>query len=140
MPVTTQAKSQRILVIEDNAKDVYLLRHALLQGGADYEITVLSDGDQVPAFLQELRSADRPCLIVVDLRLARVDGLEVLKPLKESPVLAGVPIAVLTSSPSAQDRQRALVFGADHYFKKPSALQHYVAIAEEFKRICAAAA
>ena len=70
----------RILVIDDNALDIVLLRHALDQQGEDYELEILSDGEQALQFVHEHRTRVRepePCVILLDLYLPVYDGMAV---------------------------------------------------------------
>jgi len=80
----------RILVIEDNAYDIVLLRHALDQQGEDYELEILSDGEQALQFVREHRTRARepePCVILLDLYLPAYDGMAVLRAIRQAPAL-----------------------------------------------------
>lgn len=113
----------RILLAEDNAADVYLVREALAAYGVEHDLSVVDDGEKAIEFLA-LTDADAerpsPQLLLLDLNLPRRSGLEILRFLRASIRSAAIPVIVLTSSDSPQDRARVAELGVAHYFCKPS--------------------
>src|SRR5580704_17114110 len=109
----------KILLGEDNPADVYLIRQALRENGVGYTLQVASHGGEMISALTG-NNIDIPDLIVLDLNLPRYDGLEILKLIRESSKLAGIPVVILTSSDSPKDRVAASQYGADYYIRKPS--------------------
>jgi CheY-like chemotaxis protein len=109
----------RILLVEDNPADARLAREILAKG--DVEIVVARDGVEA---LAALRSADAalPDLVLLDLNLPRVGGLEVLAEVKADPVLSSVPVVVLTTSRADRDVRRAYELHANAYVTKPLGL------------------
>ena len=96
----------RILVIEDNLADVYLIRHALDQLGEPFHLDVLPDGEAALAFIAEHRTGMRkpePCVILLDLHLPKYNGIEVLTAIRLEPVLTHIGVVVLTSDASPQE-------------------------------------
>src|ERR1700687_1818160 len=85
-----------ILLVEDNPHDVEITRRALEKGQVTNRLTVAQDGQQALDILAENR--DLPSLILLDLNLPRVDGIEVLKVIKADPALRHIPVIVLTTS------------------------------------------
>jgi CheY-like chemotaxis protein len=115
----------RILMIEDNAGDVYLVEKALQQRQIRYELTRYVDGEQA---IRALAADDGivPDLILLDLNLPRREGFDVLRTIRGKPALVGVPVAVLTSSPAARDRHRIALLGAERYIHKPATLEEFI--------------
>jgi CheY-like chemotaxis protein len=125
---------QRILLAEDNPADVYLIREALKEHGVECSMQVAVDGKEVLTLI----SGDEPGvedfgLIILDLNLPRHDGIEILERLRESTRLAHVPVVVLTSSDSPQDRLVATHLGARRYLRKPSSLEQFLDLGSVFR-------
>lgn len=119
----------RILLAEDNAADVYLVREALSAYGVKHDLSVVDDGEKAIEFLA-LTDADAnrpsPQLLLLDLNLPRRSGLEILRFLRASRRFADIPVIVLTSSDSPQDRARVAELGVAHYFCKPSDFDEFM--------------
>jgi CheY-like chemotaxis protein len=128
---------QRILLAEDNPADVYLIREALKEHGVECAMQVASDGKEVLGLISGDGSgtADDFGLIILDLNLPRHDGIEILERLRESTRMAQVPVVVLTSSDSPQDRLVATHLGARRYLRKPSNLEQFLDLGSVFKEI-----
>jgi len=130
----------RIVVIEDNAADVLLLRIALDQHAKHrYELEVLKDGEDALRFVREHRSGQRPaepCVVVLDLHLPKYDGLTVLGALKQTPDLAHVHVAVLTTSASPTEEARIREYGVRLYRTKPLILEEFLELGGEILSIC----
>ena len=106
-----------ILVVDDSEDDLELTRLALLEAGCRRRVECAPDGEAALARLISSRPA--PCLLLLDLRMPRVDGLEVLRRVRQVPALSGLRIVVFTSSSLEEDRQRAVELGCDLYLEKP---------------------
>ena len=129
----------RIVVIEDNAADVTLLRYALDQHGVAYELEVFKDGEQALRFVQQHRTGARephPCVIVLDLYLPRYDGLAVLKAIREAPALAHIRVVVVSSGTTAGEEQQMLELGVRLYRNKPANLEDLTELGREILSIC----
>jgi CheY-like chemotaxis protein len=115
-----------ILLVEDEANDVLLIRHAFRKAEVVVTVQIASDGDQAVAYLSgEGEYADRsryplPGLVLLDVKLPRRSGHEVLEWIRAQPVLRRIPVVVLTSSDVPDDRNRAYDLGASSYLVKPS--------------------
>ncbi|MGH9353338.1 MAG: response regulator, partial [Terriglobia bacterium] len=92
----------RILLVEDDASFVFLLKRALDAEHFRYDLITLSDGAEALAFIRKQRKSGRrqPALIVMDLHLPKEDGIEILKELRRSAAFSDVPVAILSSSVS----------------------------------------
>jgi two-component system response regulator len=114
-----------ILLVEDNQDDVELTLHALKRENLANKIQVARDGEEALEFLFCNGShADRcfdqpPRLILLDLKLPKVDGMEVLKRLKGDPRTKTIPVVILTSSKEERDLVKGYDLGANSYIQKP---------------------
>jgi CheY-like chemotaxis protein len=127
-------RPRRILVVEDNPADVTMIKEALSEHGVTYEMSVLGDGDQALAHLQEL-GENKPDLIIIDLNMPKRDGVEVLLKYRMSVALFSVPMVVLTSSNSPSDQLRTKTLGVGAFLQKPMNLPEFLALGERFKAI-----
>src|SRR5947209_3978091 len=116
----------RIFLAEDNPADAYLLKEALHAHGIEHEIDRCVDGEECVNRLAKEAGTLRPDLIIVDLNLPRVDGLEVLRNIRARSEFDAVPVIVLTSSQSPRDRQSAYECGADAFVSKPPRLDEFL--------------
>jgi DNA-binding response OmpR family regulator len=107
------ATKPRILVVDDEPETIELVEFNLRQAG--YDVLTAADGDEA---LKKAR-AQLPSLIVLDLMLPEVDGLEVCKMLRRDPATAAIPIVMLTAKAAEIDRVLGLELGADDYVPKP---------------------
>jgi len=129
----------KILVVEDNSADVFLLRHALDQHSEEYVLDVLRDGEEAIEFVSRQRSAGphgEPCVIVLDLHLPKHDGAVVLKVIKDEPALAFVNIVALTTLASPKDEQEVRNLGVRLYRAKPTLIEEWIKLAGEILAIC----
>ena len=114
-----------ILLIEDDPNDVLLMERALRKAKLVNPLHVVEDGEQALAYLEgQGPYADRaryplPVLILLDLKLPRMSGLEVLAWLRQQPGLKRIPVVVLTSSNEPADVNRAYDLGSNSYLVKP---------------------
>lgn len=116
----------RILIVEDNDPDVFLVEEALRSQGISARIERANDGEEAVAALSKLTEAYLPDLIIIDLNLPRVAGIEVLKHARNLDLLDGIPILILTSSQSRVDRALSLQLGANAYIAKPPTLPEFL--------------
>jgi len=117
--------SEPILVVEDDENDVMLLQRAFRRAEIANPLQIVRHGDDAVAYLEGTgQFADRerypfPVFMLLDLKLPRRTGLEVLKWVKERSGLRQIPIVVLTSSKNDEDIDRAYELGANSYLVKP---------------------
>jgi two-component system response regulator len=114
-----------ILLVEDNQDDMDLALHALKQGKLANNIVVARDGEEALDFLFcrgafAQRSFEHPPkLVLLDLKLPKVDGMEVLKQVKSDPRTRTIPIVIMTSSKEERDLVAGYNLGANSYIQKP---------------------
>jgi CheY-like chemotaxis protein len=127
----------RIVMAEDNAPDVILVKETLRTVGIEAELLVFQDGEECVRHLTA--SGEPPDAIIVDLNLPRVDGFEILKLVRGERRYDGVPVAVLTSSRTAEDRQRSFELGANAFISKPARLDDFLqTVGSEIRRLLGA--
>lgn len=123
-----------ILLVEDNPMDVDLTRRAFARRKIGNPIEVARDGEEALAFITRWDSGDpQPLLILLDLKLPRVDGLEVLRKLKNHPIFHIIPVVVLTTSSEDIDIQIAYREGANSYIVKPVDFDQFMQIVENIQ-------
>ena len=110
-------REHSVLVVEDSADDVLFIRRALKKAGISCPIQVVGDGDAALEHL--LSTTSLPTLVLLDLKLPRRSGLEVLEALRTHPVRQSLSIVVLTGSRESDDVRRAYAAGANSYLVKP---------------------
>jgi len=116
-------KAQRIhlLLVEDDDLDVMNVHRALAQASEVASITVARDGVEALALLRSGQLAMERLVLVADLRMPRMSGLDLLKAMREDAQLKRIPTVVLTTSDDPSDREQAFGLGAAGYFVKPAA-------------------
>jgi two-component system response regulator len=114
-----------ILLVEDNANDVELTLHALAKHNLANKIHVLRDGEEAMDFLfcrgpfSERTFDNPPKVVLLDLKLPKIDGLEILRALKSDPRTRAMPVVVMTSSLQQRDMVDSYHLGVNSYIQKP---------------------
>lgn len=109
-----------ILLVEDNNEDMELTLHALRKENLANHIHVARDGEEALEFLLgEGHAPNRPRLVLLDLKLPKVDGMQVLKQIKADPRTQTIPVVILTSSKEERDLLNGYSLGANSYIQKP---------------------
>jgi CheY-like chemotaxis protein len=124
-------KLGRILMVEDDPKDVELSLTALEEYNLANEVVVTRDGQEALDYLYcrgefSSRSNDNPAVILLDLKLPKIDGLEVLQQIKADERLKMIPVVVLTSSHEEKDMMRSYTLGVNAYVVKPVDFHEFV--------------
>jgi CheY-like chemotaxis protein len=120
-----------LLLVEDNAADVRLVREGLSVFESKCNLNVVSDGEAAIDYLKrrgQYSVVARPSLVLLDLNLPKKDGLEVLREVKSDPSLKRIPVMVLTSSRSEHDVTAAYELGANSYVRKAGTLDEIYGI------------
>ena len=121
-----------ILLIEDNLNDVELALRALKKSGIANNIIVVNDGEDALDFIycrnkyDHRKPNDKPKVILLDLKLPKVDGLKVLKIIKNDDEKKMIPVIVLTSSDQEKDMIESYKFGVNSYIQKPVDFNQFV--------------
>jgi CheY-like chemotaxis protein len=113
-----------ILLVEDSPDDIALTLRALSKHHLANRVQVARDG--VEAFDYLNNNVNRPKVILLDLKLPRMNGLEVLEQLKSDPEMRSIPVVVLTSSREGPDIERAYELGANSYIVKPVDFEQFM--------------
>jgi len=129
-------KAKKILLVEDDPNDVELTLAALVEHNLTNEVVVVRDGAEALDYLHHRgQFADRPngqpVVVLLDLKMPKVDGLEVLRQVKNDPALKVIPIVVLTSSREDQDIVESYNLGVNAYVVKPVAFEDFRAVIKQ---------
>ena len=133
-------RAARIVVIEDNDSDVFLLHRALKMQDLRFEMVHLLNGREALAFIRgEGAYADTaiPNLILMDLNLSKYIGEDILREIRGAKHLAGVPVCAWSSSQSLRDRSMLKDLGVSQFITKPAGLDEFLAIGKLIKDLLA---
>ena len=127
---------KRILLAEDNPKDVELTLTALEENNLANEVLVVSDGAEALDYLYcrgkfKMRTGNHPAVVLLDLKMPKVDGLEVLRTVKNDDNLKTIPFVILTSSREEKDLIESYKLGVNAYVVKPVDFQQFVEAVKE---------
>lgn len=122
---------RQILLAEDNPHDVELTLAALAEHKLANQVVVVSDGAQALDYLHRrgryaARAPGNPVVVLLDLKMPKVDGLEVLRVIKTDATLRTIPVVMLTSSREEPDLVRSYALGANAYVVKPVGFREFV--------------
>ena len=129
--------NRTILVADDDQNDVFFLRRAFQKSGLEHSVVHVSDGQEAIDYLRgDADYSDRarfplPALLLLDLKMPKVDGFDVLHWLKARSDLKELPVVVLSSSSREDDIQRARSLGADDYRVKPADFEQLLLLAQD---------
>lgn len=120
-----------ILLVEDNPKDLELTLVALEKTQLANEVIIVRDGAEALEYLfrrgqYQERTGGNPAVVLLDLKLPKVDGLQVLEQIKADPVLRATPIVMLTSSREEKDLVRSYHLGVNAYVVKPVGFREFI--------------
>lgn len=126
-----------LLLVEDNPSDVDLTVRALRRSRIANPMVVVQDGQEALDYLlgtdpeRPRASSDMPALVLLDLKLPRVDGLTVLRRMRADPRTRRVPVVILTTSLEEGDLMQGYDLGANSYVRKPVRFEQFVKVMEE---------
>ena len=125
-----------ILLVEDNPKDVELSLVALAKTQLANEVVVVRDGAEALDYLRcagdyASRAQGNPAVVLLDLKLPKIDGLQVLEQIKGDPNLQAIPVVVLTSSREEKDLLRSYKTGVNAYVVKPVSFKEFIAAIQD---------
>ena len=124
-------KLRTILLAEDNPKDVELTLEAMAENNLANQVVVVKDGVEALEYLRcegkyKLRKAGNPCVILLDIKMPRMDGIEVLRRIRSDAVLKRIPVVILTSSREEKDIINTYDLGVNAYVVKPVSFQQFI--------------
>jgi len=122
---------KRILLVDDSPRDTELALDALAQNNLANEVVALRDGAEALDYLFRRgqftdRTNGQPAVVLLDLKMPKVDGIEVLRQIKSDPQLKTIPVVVLTSSREESDLVKSYQLGVNAYIVKPVQFQEFV--------------
>ncbi len=141
MSMTLAVRPIEILLIEDNPADIELAEEALCESTVPISLNIAHDGEEALRFLRaegEYAGVERPDLILLDLKVPKKDGLEVLAEVKADRALRRIPVVVLSSSDADEDIVRAYDLRASSYIIKPSDLPRCRQVLRSLRDFCLA--
>lgn len=124
------SESVRLLLVEDNPADVFLMEAALEFSTSSVRLTVARDGQEALDLLGGTVEEDLPNLILLDLNMPRMNGFELLAALRGDDALAHLPVVVFTTSHAPADVKRAYALQANSYVSKPATLDEFLRLVE----------
>lgn len=123
-----------ILLVEDNPMDVDLTLRAFKRRRLTNPVEVARDGEEALAWIPRWEAGEPlPAVILLDLKLPRIDGLEVLRQLKAHPEFRRIPVVMLTTSSENQDVRKAYTLGANSYIVKPVNFEKFLEVAAQIE-------
>lgn len=131
-------KRHLVLVVEDNQADVFLVQQAVQVRNLPVRLQVVGNGEEAVGYFERADADPEipcPALVLLDLNLPRKSGREVLAHLKGMGRCRAVPVVILTSSNSPEDRRETAELGAVRYFRKPTSYQEFLKIGEILEEI-----
>jgi len=130
----SELRNRPILLVEDNPMDVDLTLRAFKRGHLVNPIEVARDGEEALAWIPRWEAGEPlPLVILLDINLPRLDGLEVLRQLREHPVSQALPVVVMTSSSEDRDIQAAYRLHANSYIIKPVDFDEFMEVAQQIE-------
>lgn len=132
--MNTAASLPPILLVEDNPMDLDLTLRAFNKKKFSNTIHVARDGEEALAWLPRWEAGEPlPAVILLDINLPRINGLEVLQQLKAHPRFRRIPVVVLTSSREDRDLKAAYDLGVSSYIEKPVSFNKFIEVAEQIE-------
>jgi len=128
----------KILIIEDNSSDVFLLRRALIaMGGENFDLEITGDGERALQMIDGWngRQEMHPCVILLDLHLPKHDGLEILRAIRQNPVMSEIRVVMTTNGASPKEVEELRGMGVE-YRLKPANLREFEQLATDLIAIC----
>src|SRR5687767_9240612 len=119
------AKAKTILLVEDDQLDVLTVRRALRDLNAPAQLDVTGNGEEALRYLRQ-EGQQKPSLILLDLNMPRMNGIEFLQEMRRDPALRDIPVVVLTTSREEEERKKSMELGAAGYIIKPMDYHQFV--------------
>jgi CheY-like chemotaxis protein len=135
--MTDELKIRKILLVEDNPDDIMIIERALKEARIVNTLTIVRDGQEAIDYLWHqgayAQSADRvpPALILLDINLPKVNGLDVLKKIKDDPAFKRIPTIMLTMSKRDEDVCQGYANGCNSFIQKPVEFEKFVEVVRQ---------
>ena len=130
--MTSRIQNNPILLIEDNPIDLDLTLRAFASRKITNKIEIARDGEEALAFLPRWeQGVPKPSVILLDLNIPKINGLEVLKILKNHPEYKTIPVVILTTSNQSSDMKTAYLLGVNSYIVKPVSFEKFMEVATQ---------
>ena len=130
-------RPMEILLVEDGLVDARAAIEALREGQIQHRLTLIRDGLEAMEFLQQegrFTQAPRPDLVLLDLMIPKMSGIDVLKEVRRDYALRELPVVVLTASESEEDKTKCEMFDVNAYIQKPVNLSKFLSVIKELRR------
>lgn len=129
---TVTGRLAEVLLVEDDPADALLMRRALAQSRLSLNLTWVEDGEEALTYLRDPRHEGtvRPDLVLLDLNMPKKGGHVVLSEIREDPLLADLPVVILTTSKAEEDVARSYALHANAYIAKPVGLPGFLEVVE----------
>lgn len=131
-----------ILIAEDDENDICLIRRAFLKTGFENPLRIVRNGEEAVAYLKgeppfnDRKASPSPAIVLLDIKMPRMNGFEVLSWIREQPELNPLPVVMLTSSQESTDINQAYALGANSYLVKPASFARLVEMMSRLKEYC----
>lgn len=125
---------RKILLVEDNRDDILLIERVFYKSklSEQFDLVVAQDGNQAASYLKNLKQKDiLPMILLLDLKLPRVDGFEVLQMIRKNEKTQLIPVIVFTSSKEEKDITKAYLLGANSYVRKPIDSEKFISVLQQ---------
>lgn len=132
--MNNESYCQPILLVEDNPVDLDLTLRAFSSRKLTNPIEIARDGEEALAYIEKWEKGDpRPVVILLDLKLPKVNGLEVLEVIKKHPEFKTIPVVILTTSSETSDMKTAYQLGVNSYIVKPVDFDKFIEVAKQIE-------
>lgn len=134
----TVGRPLEILLVEDNLVNARMTMGSIAHGQVKHRLTLTRDGQEALDFLYQrghFARAPRPDLILLDLRLPKVDGLDVLSAIKGDDSLRTIPVVIMTASEDEQDKLRCEELSIDGYLIKPVNVEQFLGLIKQLRKL-----
>jgi chemotaxis family two-component system response regulator Rcp1 len=131
-----QPQQRIVLLVEDNPTDIFVITEVIEACSLGVRLEIVRNGQDALTYLDELtRVPELPCpaLVLLDLNLPKIDGLEILRQLRNNPRCSRTPVIVVSSSTAEADRNAVQSLGVEAYFQKPRTLAAYAELGKLVK-------
>jgi CheY-like chemotaxis protein len=123
-----------VIIVDDNPGDIALTQEAFAENRMEVEFTAAMSGDEALELLRQAGADRLPDLILLDLNLPKINGLELLAFIHHHPRLASVPTVILTTSNRPQDREQSRLLGSADYLVKPAIFSEFLELVNGLRR------